>query len=431
MNTEPTQRSARGAPLKDCRGIIALLGLALLALIQLPVADLQAAAKYRIAPGDQLEISVVGIAELQRRTTVESDGTIAFPLLGTLKVAGLLLPEARASIKSRLALKVYNRAAADGTEQPIVIGMDDITVVVAGYRPISVKGAVVRAGQFAYRPSITIREVVALSGGYALVPTAGGSPNFASPDFRGEYEALWLDLAKQQTAIWRLNAELENQELDRDAIANQIPASAPISKETISKIVTLNVDQFNTKRTDNVRQKAFLKRSIEQMKAQMKTVSARKKQFEQAAAADRAEFDRINALFKKGTVVKRRVVDARRNVLDSETRKLEASSELMRLAQQNDDLNRQLDRFADEQRISILKELEAATVRLSEIRARLQSVSEKLHMAATARTQVASVDAPKPIITVHRSQAASWTQQVVDESFELLPGDIVEISVGK
>lgn len=72
--------------------------------------SVQASAEYRVGAGDELEILVFGVPELQRRTPVQPDGTISFPLLGTLAVAGRPLPEIRARIKAALASKKIGRA---------------------------------------------------------------------------------------------------------------------------------------------------------------------------------------------------------------------------------------------------------------------------------------------------------------------------------
>lgn len=399
--------------------------------IFLSLCTAQVWADYRLGAGDQLEISVVGVPELQRRTPVESDGTISFPLLGTMSVAGLSLPEIRARIKAALALKVYRQKTSNGMERAIVIGIDEITVVVAEYRPIYVKGGIAKAGEYTYRASMTVREAVALSGGYDILPVMVSNPYLDTADFRGEYEALWLEFAKQQARVWRLNAELKDQDVDEETVAQNIPIDAPISRVMIAKIVALATDRFKARRADYQRQEAFLKQSIERMHEQIKTISYQKEQQETGAAADAEDLERIIALNKSGILVNSRVIEARRNVLLSVTRKFQTAAELMQMKQQKTNLTRQLDRLADERRIAVLKILEDATVRLGEIRTKLQSVGEKLQYSATAKAQFTDGDRKRPVITVHRKDGEAWQRLAVNEAFELQPGDVVEIAVGQ
>ena len=424
-----SQRSVSGGALRGRILRTLLAGLVLVAPTQLK-------ADYRIGAGDKLEISVVGIPELQRRTVVEADGTISFPLLGTLPVSGLSLPETRARITAGLASKIYRTKSSDGSEQAYAIGLNEITVAVAEYRPVYVKGGVARAGEYAYRPSLTVREVVALAGGYDILPVKVSNPYLEAADFRSEYESLWLEFAKEQARIWRLKAELESREAgvaraDRDTVARTIPIDAPISRAMIAKIVTLATDQFNARQEDYTRQKAFLQKSIEQMNLRIETVSQREEREAKGAADDVRDLERTIALYKQGTLINNRVIEARRNVLLSTTRKLETTAELMQMRQQKTDLVRQLDRFADERRIAVLQELEVATVRLGDIRTKLQGTGEKLQYAAIAKAQITDGDRKLPVITIHRKDLKGWQRLTADESVEVQPGDVIEITVSR
>lgn len=58
---------------------------------------------YRVGPNDVLGISVWGHNELSGKFTVANDGTILFPLIGSLKVADHTIPEIQAQVGARLA----------------------------------------------------------------------------------------------------------------------------------------------------------------------------------------------------------------------------------------------------------------------------------------------------------------------------------------
>lgn len=61
-----------------------------------------AVSTYRINAGDELEIYVWGEERLQRQLRVLPDGTIAFPLVGQLRVAGLMPQEVERLVSDRL-----------------------------------------------------------------------------------------------------------------------------------------------------------------------------------------------------------------------------------------------------------------------------------------------------------------------------------------
>ena len=57
---------------------------------------------YRIEPGDVLEIVILGEDELARTLMVMHNGTISFPLVGEVKVAGLTTDQASSVLAQRL-----------------------------------------------------------------------------------------------------------------------------------------------------------------------------------------------------------------------------------------------------------------------------------------------------------------------------------------
>jgi len=95
------------------------------------------------------------------------------------------------------------------------------------------------------------------------------------------------------------------------------------------------------------------------------------------------------------------VTDARRAVLLSSTRKLQTAAQLMQVKKQQDDIARQLERLGDQRRIKLLQDLQEARTKIGQIRARLQSVGEKLLYTA-ARSQVMRGNEFKQELTVIR-----------------------------
>jgi polysaccharide biosynthesis/export protein len=77
----------------------------LLALLVLLVAGLQLAMAQEVSlgPGDIIRVSVYGQEDLSTVARISADGTIAFPLLGTVNVAGRTVREAEQRIADELA----------------------------------------------------------------------------------------------------------------------------------------------------------------------------------------------------------------------------------------------------------------------------------------------------------------------------------------
>src|SRR5215472_11789700 len=179
-----------------------------LVAVGLAISVTQAKAEYLLNVGDVLEVAVVGVPELRNRAAVQIDGNISLPLVGTLQVAGLPLPQIRAQIGAALASKSFRLRTPDGHENVIVIDADEVTASVAEYRPIYVNGDVSKPGEYPYRPVTTARQLIAQAGGYDIMHIRMNNPYLDSADLRSEYGTLWTEFAKEQARIWRIKTEL-------------------------------------------------------------------------------------------------------------------------------------------------------------------------------------------------------------------------------
>ncbi|WP_245334787.1 hypothetical protein [Bradyrhizobium mercantei] len=102
---------------------------------------------------------------------------ILLPLVGMLPVAGLPFPQIQANIAAALASKMYRYRMPDGREAVIVIDADEVTAIVAEYRPICVNGDVSKPGGFPCRPSVAARQLVAVAGSYDMMRIRMNNPS--------------------------------------------------------------------------------------------------------------------------------------------------------------------------------------------------------------------------------------------------------------
>lgn len=107
---------------------------------------------YRLGIGDKLKITVYGEENLSGPTEVNALGQVSLPLVGEMQAKGLSLQEFRDSITRKLA---------DG-----YLKSPKVTVEMTNYRPIYVHGEVKNGGEFGYKAGASLRDVVAMAGGY-------------------------------------------------------------------------------------------------------------------------------------------------------------------------------------------------------------------------------------------------------------------------
>lgn len=110
------------------------------------------AAVYRLAPGDELKIRVFDHPDISGDYQVDAAGNISFPLVGQVRAAGLTVDELKANLTAEL-----NR---DYLVDP------KLSVEVLNFRPIFVIGQVNAPGSYPYASGMTVRQAVALAGGY-------------------------------------------------------------------------------------------------------------------------------------------------------------------------------------------------------------------------------------------------------------------------
>ena len=384
----------------------------------------QARAEYRVSVGDVLQVAVAGVPELTHRASVQIDGTVSLPLVGTIPVAGLPLPRLQSQIGAALASKVFRQRTPGGGENVIVIGADEVTATVAEYRPVYANGDVSKPGEYPYRPATTVRQLIAVAGGYDIMHIKMNNPYLEAAGLRSDYDTAWTEFAKQQAHIWRIKNELGERSPDPAAMKD-----VPIAFSTISDIVNSETEYLKTKQADYQREKAFLQRSVRDGDDQVKVLSAQQKTEEEGYQSDLDELQKVNDLFGKGSLVSPRVTDARRAVLLSATRKLQTTAEVMDQKKKQDVLRRQLEKLDDQRRLDLLRELQDATVSLSETRGKLQSIGEKLQYTAMVRSQLVAGAGDKPEIVIIRKGENGPERITADEDAELQPGDTVEIAL--
>ncbi|MBR1280046.1 polysaccharide biosynthesis/export family protein [Bradyrhizobium sp. AUGA SZCCT0283] len=397
----------------------------ILAAVGLTISVTQAKAEYRVSIGDVLEVAVAGVPELRNRVAVQMDGNISLPFGGTLPVAGLHVPQIRAKIGAALASKVFRRRTPDGREVVIVIDADEVTTIVAEYRPVYVNGDVSKPGEYPYRPATTARQLVAVAGGYDVMRIKMNNPYLESADLRAEYGSLWTEFAKEQAHLWRIKTELgEAPQISPSAVTD-----VPIARSAISEILNAEKEYLKTKQNDYQLEKAYLQRGVRQGDDEVRVLSEQQKKEEEGFQSDLEELQKATDLFAKGNATSPRVTDARRAVLLSSTRKLQTSAQLLQVKKQQDEFSRKLTKLDDQRRLDLLRELQGTSLRLNQIREKLQSVGEKIQYTAMVRSQLVRGAGSNPDIAIIRKGEKGPERIVASEDTELQPGDAVEVTL--
>jgi polysaccharide biosynthesis/export protein len=384
-----------------------------------------AVGEYLLHPGDVLDISALGVSDLHQTTAISPDGQASLPLVGPVKAAGLSLAQLRQKVGELLPNKVFRRRTPDGREYPVVVTPDEIMISVAEYRPVYLDGDVARPGAQSYRPGMTVRQALALAGGYDVMRFHGHDPFLESADFRAEYYALWADFAKQQARIGRLRAELEN----KPSIDHRGWIETPISRAAAAQIEDLENKRFETRRTGIEHEKDHLRRALAQEDGRIAVLSEQEAKEREGAQADVVDLQQMRENFKKGIIPTMRMSEERRVTLFSATQALQTNATLAQAQRERENLSRSLERVDEDHRVQVLAELQDAQIDLETTRARLQAVGDKLMYSGMVRSQLVRGSGGKPDVKISRDSDSQRQTLMADEDTELMPGDVVEVAI--
>lgn len=148
--------------------------LAILLLNSVVIAQTDTRSEYRINRGDVLQISVYQEDDMDKTVQVASDGSIAYPLIGNLAVAGLTPKEVEE--------KMVKLLGEDYLVNP------QVNVFVKEYVKIFVMGQVKKPGSFELKPGLTVLGAIAMAEG--LTDIAAPDQTKIIRDRNGKKEAI-------------------------------------------------------------------------------------------------------------------------------------------------------------------------------------------------------------------------------------------------
>ena len=118
----------------------------------LPPLPPEAESDYRLGGGDTLQITVFGESDLTGAYPVSASGGVDMPLIGSVRAAGLTVPQ----LQQQLAQRLDARA----------VKSPNVTISITTYRPFFILGEVKNPGSYPYVPNMTVLTAVAIAGGF-------------------------------------------------------------------------------------------------------------------------------------------------------------------------------------------------------------------------------------------------------------------------
>jgi protein involved in polysaccharide export with SLBB domain len=107
---------------------------------------------HRLGIGDKVKITVFGEADLSGQYEVGANGILSLPLIGEIPAKNSSIGDVREAISRKLRTGYLKNPK--------------VSVEILSYRPFYVHGEVRGSGEFAFKNGVTIRDAIAIAGGY-------------------------------------------------------------------------------------------------------------------------------------------------------------------------------------------------------------------------------------------------------------------------
>jgi len=128
------------------------------------LAPMALAQEYKVKPGDTLQVEVLEDPSLNRQVLVLPDGSVSFPMAGTIKASGKSVPEVKSALSSAMADNFV-------TPPTVFVGLSSLgtpksSVHSGGTVEVYVMGEVGNPGKYEIKRGTTILQFVAEMGGF-------------------------------------------------------------------------------------------------------------------------------------------------------------------------------------------------------------------------------------------------------------------------
>ena len=385
----------------------------------LSVSTVKSYADYKLAAGDVMELAAFGISDFQSRVSIDLDGNAFFPLIGELHVEGRTIADVRRQVGSLMASKDFRVFGSSGRELHTVVSPDELILRVAEYRPVVVGGDVLTPGSQAFRPGLSVRDAVAVAGGYDLLHVKLENPFVQAVQFKTELEGLKIDLTREKVRLAGLKAELDN--------TKEIAPDPVIAGPVADVIRGFELQRVSSRLTDADLQRKYLGTVITQTQNRLSSLEDQEGKERDGAKLDEDESAKMNDLLQRGLVQSTRATDARRTSLLSSTRFLETGVEAEKTRKEGEDLKRQLTAFDTSRIIDLFSAIQDSTAKVASLESQVQGAAQKYAAITALKSQIGLGGLGTKEITIYRKNGEKRDRIDGSEETELQPGDTIEI----
>jgi polysaccharide export outer membrane protein len=376
-----------------------------------------ARAGYRLQPGDQIEVAVIGFADLRRLSAIDSDGQVAVPLVGPLTAKGRTIDELRKLIQEALEQQVFTNHTTSG-DAIVRISPEQVSVDVVQYRPVYIRGDVAAPGEQAFRPGMTLRQLVAKAGGIGT-PFFERGPNSPDPkEVEARYTAQRQVVQDLETIQNRIEAALA------EPMGNGTDALAAGSDIVVARVKLLHQER---RTLDN--QTIYLKTAIEKAKERIAILNSQIDAQTETVKGDESDLKKAVENLTAGTITADKVFDRRRQLAVSTTSLGETRALLNAAEARVLEFERNIQNAEELYRLALLQELQKLAADRTSAVTQLQILADQL---SAVRASAADSGSGTEFVQFQLFQdidGSTFPPKEIGQEYFLQPGDVVEVTL--
>lgn len=372
------------------------------------------ASDYRIRSGDTVTVYLNGQVSLDTPHIVDQNGSVPVEVAGYIPIAGLSAEQAQSAIHDEL------------------VGRDlfttvDVLVVINEFGPIYVSGAVQRPGSYPFRGAMSVAQAVTVAGGPVTLISAGETSPIAIFQYYNAIASLDTErrtLLRSTLALQRIDAQIAN----KDTPEFSAPVLPGLSEDFIQATIAEERERFALQQLAMKEEETLLAENIRLLNQEMTTVVSRSEELQKLVVMLSEEVASAESLRERGLSRQSAVVTSQRNLSMARIDMLEMERALT-ITQQRIALEEKKLRELPTNRILELGDERARFADAAvAARARIDALGRQIALFPSLVESASSLEGMEPPglrYEVDRLVSGERTRFAVDESFELLPGDLL------
>lgn len=357
-----------------------------------------AQAEYRLSSGDEVELNVFRVPELNRTATVDIDGRVAIPPIGLIDAAGATVEELSVRIREKLITEMSLEDAK-------------VTVALVAPSPVYVGGDVSEPGAYPYRAALSVRRAIALAGGVGLTRETRADE---IARLRGELEVGAIEVLRARARSARIEAELAGVETLGEV---EEQGAAAVRRE---EILALESQQLVDNLEEATSDREFLERRLGLARERLRRLEEQQELQSGLIERQLEELNRIDDIVDRGLGVQSQLIEERRAYTTMQERLSDTSAQIAEAEVEIADASHELERFDDRRDAALTAQSQEALLAVETAETQLAAISSELGQMGFRAAQSFE-------ITVYRTEDGTERAISATEETLLQPGDMVEV----